>query len=36
MSTDNVKDDRKYTKDHEWAKSEGSEVVVGITAFAVE
>lgn len=36
MSTDNVKDDRKYTKDHEWAKKDGSEVVVGITAFAVE
>jgi len=36
MSTDNVKDDRKYTKDHEWAKKDGAEVVVGITAFAVE
>src|SRR5512145_3161732 len=32
---DEVKDDRKYTKDHEWAKSEGGEVLVGITAFAV-
>ena len=31
-----VKDDRKYTKDHEWAKTEGGEVVVGITAFAVD
>jgi glycine cleavage system H protein len=31
-----VKDDRKYTKDHEWAKVEGGEVVVGITAFAVD
>jgi glycine cleavage system H protein len=31
-----VKTDRKYTKDHEWAKSEGEEVVVGITAFAVD
>ncbi len=31
-----VKDDRKYTKDHEWAKSEGNELVVGITAFAVD
>jgi glycine cleavage system H protein len=30
-----VKDDRKYTKDHEWAKTEGNEVVIGITAFAV-
>ncbi len=26
----------KYTKDHEWTKSEGGDVVVGITAFAVE
>ncbi len=31
-----VKGDRKYTKDHEWAKRSGSEVLVGITAFAVE
>jgi len=31
-----VKGDRKYTKDHEWAKQEGSEVLIGITAFAVE
>jgi glycine cleavage system H protein len=31
-----VKDDRKYTKDHEWAKTESGEVVVGITAFAVD
>jgi glycine cleavage system H protein len=28
--------DRRYTKDHEWAKGEGGDVVVGITAFAVE
>jgi len=34
-SDDEVKTDRRYTKDHEWAKSVGSEVVVGITAFAV-
>ena len=33
---DDVKDDRKYTKDHEWAKTEGGEVLVGITAFAVD
>jgi glycine cleavage system H protein len=26
----------KYTKDHEWAKVEGTRVTVGITAFAVE
>ena len=31
-----VKDDRKYTKDHEWALREGGELVVGITAFAVD
>ena len=31
-----VKDDRKYTKDHEWAKVEGGEVLVGISAFAVD
>lgn len=36
MSANEVKDDRKYTKDHEWAKREGSEVLIGITAFAVE
>lgn len=35
-SAKDVKDDRKYTKDHEWAKTEGKEVVVGITAFAVD
>jgi glycine cleavage system H protein len=31
-----VKDDRQYTKDHEWALTEGAELVVGITAFAVD
>jgi glycine cleavage system H protein len=31
-----VKGDRKYTKEHEWAKQSGSEVLVGITAFAVD
>jgi len=31
-----VKDDRKYTKDHEWARREGDELLIGITAFAVE
>src|SRR5690242_15296773 len=35
-SAKDVKDDRKYTKDHEWAKAEGKELVVGITAFAVD
>lgn len=32
----NVKDDRKYTKDHEWALAEGGRVTIGITAYAVE
>jgi glycine cleavage system H protein len=31
-----VKQDRKYTKDHEWALTEGGDLVVGITAFAVD
>ena len=35
MSHD-IKDDRRYTKDHEWAKLEGDEVVIGITAYAVD
>jgi glycine cleavage system H protein len=26
----------KYTKDHEWTKTDGNRVTVGITAFAVE
>src|SRR5215472_2579234 len=26
----------RYTKDHEWAKKDGSTIVVGITGFAVE
>lgn len=36
MGASEIKDDRKYTKDHEWARVEGDEVVVGITAFAVD
>jgi len=35
-SASEVKDDRKYTKEHEWALSEGEEILVGITAFAVD
>jgi glycine cleavage system H protein len=31
-----VKDDRRYTKDHEWAKDDQGDLVVGITAFAVD
>ncbi|NHI89045.1 MAG: glycine cleavage system protein GcvH [Candidatus Thorarchaeota archaeon] len=34
MSDTDVKDDRKYSKDHEWVKVEGGLVVVGITDFA--
>lgn len=28
--------DRRYTKEHEWARTSGDEVTVGITGFAVE
>jgi glycine cleavage system H protein len=35
MASEEVKADRRYTKDHEWAKESGAEVLVGITAFAV-
>jgi glycine cleavage system H protein len=31
-----TKDDRSYTKEHEWALAEKDELVVGITAFAVD
>ena len=34
--SDEVRDDRRYTKDHEWAKESGGSVLVGITAFAVD
>ncbi|HOV03628.1 MAG TPA: glycine cleavage system protein GcvH [Kaistiaceae bacterium] len=33
---DEVRDDRRYTKDHEWAREDGPEVLVGVTAFAVD
>ena len=36
MASDDVKGDRRYTSDHEWAMVSGSEVLVGITAFAVD
>jgi glycine cleavage system H protein len=35
MSTD-VPAGFQYTKDHEWAKTSGGEVLVGVTRFAVE
>jgi glycine cleavage system H protein len=37
MSKDiEIKGDRKYTKEHEWAKVDGDTVVVGVSAFAVD
>ncbi|MFO0758807.1 MAG: glycine cleavage system protein GcvH [Byssovorax sp.] len=36
MQSDDVRSDRKYTKDHEWAKEDGSAIKVGISAFAVD
>jgi glycine cleavage system H protein len=36
MASDDVRRDRLYTKDHEWAKEEDDLVVIGITAFAVD
>jgi len=36
MSSDDIKDDRRYTTDHEWAKSDGSNVLIGISAYAVD
>ena len=35
MASD-VRADRRYTKDHEWAKAEGGAVEVGITSYAVD
>ncbi len=31
-----IKADRLYTRDHEWAFSQGEDVLIGITAFAVD
>jgi glycine cleavage system H protein len=36
MGSSEVKTDRRYTKDHEWAKDDGGVIVIGITAFAVD
>jgi glycine cleavage system H protein len=36
MASDDVRSDRRYTKDHEWAKTVGGEVLIGITAYAVD
>jgi glycine cleavage system H protein len=35
-NSDEVKTDRRYTKEHEWAKEAGGAVLVGITAYAVD
>jgi glycine cleavage system H protein len=34
--SDEIPEDLRYTKDHEWARKEGTALVVGITAHAVE
>ena len=31
-----VPESLRYTKDHEWLRTEGGEAVVGITAYAAE
>lgn len=36
MTAIQAPEDRKYTKDHEWAKEEDGKIFFGITAFAVE
>jgi glycine cleavage system H protein len=36
MASEEVLADRRYTKEHEWAKVEGLQVLVGITAYAVD
>jgi glycine cleavage system H protein len=36
MSESDFRGDRRYTRDHEWARNDGGEVVVGVSSFAVE
>jgi glycine cleavage system H protein len=36
MTSVQTLDDRKYTKEHEWAREEDGQVMIGISAFAVE
>jgi glycine cleavage system H protein len=36
MPTDELPDDRKYAKTHEWARLDGDIVTIGITAYAAE
>ena len=36
MADNEVRADRRYTKDHEWAKEQDGSIRVGITGFAVD
>lgn len=36
MASDDVRSDRRYTKDHEWAKEDDDVVLIGITSYAVD
>jgi glycine cleavage system H protein len=36
MSTNDLPNDCRFTKDHEWARTEDGDLVVGITRFAVD
>jgi glycine cleavage system H protein len=36
MANHDVRSDRKYTKDHEWAREENGNIRIGITAYAVD
>jgi glycine cleavage system H protein len=36
MSNLDFPSDRRYTKDHEWARKDGEEILIGVSAFAVE
>jgi len=36
MASGEVLQDRRYTKDHEWAKADSDQILVGITAYAVD
>jgi glycine cleavage system H protein len=36
MANNDVRSDRKYTKDHEWAREDDGLVYIGITAYAVD
>ena len=35
MSNDEIREDLRYTKDHEWTREDNGAHVIGITAFAV-